>query len=175
MLTILQSKVTAKATTSVTWELCSTSWRHTSWRWARPRRSWECRAVNSLDLSSHPKEFTLTLSKSRPFRTCNLWGSSKSSEVYKVGSPTFEYSLQIFWALLAVYMVNEERCLLRMRWSLPKRFRGYQEVLHQASGLGSTHFGKIILALCASYGPFFGRSSGTKEQWRIRIDHLLPE
>jgi len=62
-----------------------------------------------------------------------------------------------------------------MGWSLSKGFWGYQRVTHQSSGLGSSHFEKIILDLCASYGPLFRHSFGTKEQWRLWILHLLLE
>ena len=34
--------------------------------------SWGCQVVSSLDSSSHPKEFTLTPTRLKPFRACNL-------------------------------------------------------------------------------------------------------
>jgi len=74
MLTILQSRVAAEATISMTWEPYSTSCRLTSWKWTWPNHSWECRVASSLNSSSHPKKFTLTLTKLRPFRACNLRG-----------------------------------------------------------------------------------------------------
>ena len=96
MLMISQSRVTSKATISTTWEPCSTSCRLINWRWTQPSHFWECWVASSLDLWPYPKEFTFTLTKSRPSKVCNLWGPSKSSEVCKADSPISEDSSQIF-------------------------------------------------------------------------------
>ena len=86
-----------------------------------------------------------------------------------------EIHYKSFGSLPIVHMVNEEGCLLCMGWSLPKGFWGCQGVPHQASGPSSSRFREIVLALCATYGPFFRRSAGTEERWKLRACHLLPE
>jgi len=96
----LQSRVAAEVTTSMTWKLYLTSCRLTNWRWTQPNHSWECRMASSLDSSSHPKEFSLTLAKSRASRACNLRKPLKSSEVYKADSSISKDSLQIFWVIV---------------------------------------------------------------------------
>ena len=66
------------------WEQCSISCRLTSWRWTRQSLSWEFRVVSSLDSLSHPKEFILILTSSKPFKICSHQRISKNSEVFKV-------------------------------------------------------------------------------------------
>jgi len=134
-----------------------------------------CQVAYSSNSSSHPKGFISILTKSKPFRICNLQRPSKNLEVYKADLPASENSLQIFRVIVNLYKIIEKRCLIHLVWHLSGSFWEYQRVPHQASGPSSSHFGKIILALCKGHGSFLRCPTCTKEWWRLRISHLLPE
>jgi len=55
----------------------------------RQSHSWEFQVASSLDSLSHPKEFILTLTRSKPSKICSFKRISKNSGVYKVDWPTF--------------------------------------------------------------------------------------
>jgi len=173
MLMTSQSKVTVKTTISMTWELCSTSCGLTNWRWTWLNHYWECRVANFLDLSSHLKEFTLNLTKLRQFRACNPENSQRAQKSIRQICLYSKIHCKSFRPLPTVYTINEERRLLRIGWSLPRCFREYQRIFHQASGPTGSHFEKTIPPLCTRYGSFFGRTSSTEEWRRLRTGHLL--
>ena len=131
--------------------------------------------ASSLGLLLHQKEFILTQIRSKPFRACIHLGISKNLEAYKVTGLYQKIHRKSLRPLSTVHPTHEKRCFLCIGSSLSGRLRGYQEISHKTSSLGSFHIRETIPTLCESYKPFSWCPACSKRRQWSRIGYLLSE